>query len=112
MRFQTFINEDYEQVRDYKKAIFDLKVEMAELDFWKGEKVPKDNDKKRLHLQRGVAIKEKIIALKEKIVKSGSELGEAAKMPEGLQDVLDSIPDKDSEEAMKLKKTRKNLGGA
>lgn len=112
MRFVSFINEDYETVRDYKKAIFDLKVEIAEKEFHKGEKVPKDNDKRRLHIQRGIAIKEKIIALKEKIVKLGTELGESVKEPEGLQDVLDQIPDKDSEEALKLKKQRKNLGGA
>lgn len=111
MRFLNFITEDYEEVREYKKAIFDLKVEIAEKEFWEGSKEPTDPDKKRLHIQKGIAIKQKIIALKDKITRAREKLGEAAKMPDDVQELLDQIPDKNSEVDIKLQLKRERLGG-
>ena len=112
MRLQHYIREDYEMVRDYKKAIFDLKVTLGEMEFHEGEKVPADPEKHKLFKQKKLSLKLKIIALKEKIQKLAGTLGESGtKVPEpdGLQDLFDKIPDKDSPETEVMLKKRERF---
>lgn len=112
MRLKNFLTEDYETVRDYKKAIFDLKVALSEMEFHEGEKVPNDPEKHKLFKQKKLSLKLKIIALKEKIQKLAMQLGESGTKvpePEGLQDLFDKIPDKDSEESQTLLKKRERF---
>lgn len=112
MRFINYITEDFETVRDYKKAIFDLKVAMGEKEFHDEEKTPKDPDKYKLFKQKKLSLKLKIIALKEKIQKLAQQLGESGSKvpePEGLKDILDKIPDKKGPEAQSLLKKRERF---
>lgn len=112
MKFYRYLTEDYEAVRDYKKAVFDLKVALGELEFYMGEKVPNDDPLKRQsHLQKGVSLKQKIIGLKEKINKMITDLGESVDVPKELKDTLDKIPDKDSDEFKKLEYQKQKIGG-
>jgi hypothetical protein len=110
MKFQTFITEDYERVREYKKTVFDLKVAIGELDFYKGEKKPTEADQIPAFNMKGVALKQKIIGLKEKVLKMSSELGESIGKIDGLKDLLDSIPDKDSDVSKKLEVAKSKIG--
>ena len=109
MRFHTFITEDNETVRDYKKALFDLKVAMGEMEFHEGEPVPKDAEKHKLFKQKKLSLKLKIIALKEKIQKLAQTLGENIDDTEGLRELLDKIPEKESPEAQAMLKKRERF---
>jgi len=112
MRFVNYITEDYETVRDYKKAIFDLKVALGEIDFHEDEKVPSDPEKHKLFKQKKLGLKLKVIALKEKIQKLAKVLGESGEevpQVEGLKDFLDRVHDKDSEESQTLLKKRERF---
>jgi len=99
MKFYKFITEDYETVREYKKAIFDLKVAMGEKEFMEGEKIENDPERRRRQKEGLVNIKKRIIALKEKIQKMAQELGES--IDPKLQEVLDKIPNKKDIESKK-----------
>jgi hypothetical protein len=110
MRFEMYITEDAESVRQYKKALFDLKVALGELDFYKGEKKPEDAEAIKAFKMAGISIKEKIVSLKEKVLKLAGDLGESVDKTEGLKDVLDQIPDKDSKEFEGLEKRKASLG--
>lgn len=112
MRFNTYITEDYETVREYKKALFDLKVAIGEWEFEEGEPVPDDAQKHKLFKQKKLTLKLKIIALKEKIQKLVVTLGESGTKvpePEGLKELFDKIPDKESEESQALLKKRQRF---
>lgn len=112
MRFINYITEDYETVREYKKAIFDLKVALGEWEFEDGEPVPEDAEKLKLFKQRKLGMKLKVIALKEKIQKLAQVLGESgAEVPkvEGLEEFLAKVPEKESPEAQTLLKKRERF---
>jgi len=112
MRFNNYILEDYETVREYKKAIFDLKVAMGEIEFEESEPVPKDVDKLKLFKQKKLTLKLKVIALKEKIQKLATVLGESGtKVPEveGLEEFLAKVPEKESPESQALLKKRQRF---
>lgn len=93
MKFLNFITEDYETVREYKKAIFDLNVALGEKEFMEGEKRDKDPERARRQKDGMVNIKKKIITLKEKIEKLSTKLGES--IDPKLQEVLDKIPNQE-----------------
>ncbi len=93
MKFQRYVTEDYEQVREYKKAIFDLEVALGEKEYAEGEKPDKDAERRRRQKEFMVNIKMRIITLKEKIQKMSTELGES--IDPKLQEVLDKIPNKE-----------------
>lgn len=112
MRFINYITEDYETVREYKKAIFDLKVALGEMEFEDGEPVPKDADKLKLFKQKKLTLKLKVIALKEKIQKLAQVLGESgAEVPkvEGLEEFLAKVPEKESPESQALLQKRQRF---
>jgi predicted RNase H-like nuclease (RuvC/YqgF family) len=91
MRFGLYIKEDYETVREYKKAIFDLNVALGEKEFMEEEKPEKDPERARRQKEGMINIKKKIITLKEKIQKLSMKLGES--IDPKLQKILDKIPD-------------------
>ena len=93
MKFIRFITEDYEQVREYRKAIFDLEVALGEKEYAEGEKPDTDAERRRRQKEFLVNIKKRIILLKEKIQKMSFELGESIEPK--LQDVLDKIPNQE-----------------
>lgn len=93
MKFLNFITEDYEMVREYKKAIFDLQVALGEKEYAEGEKTETDAEKRVRQKDSLVNIKKKIITLKEKIQKMSMELGES--IDPKLQEVLDKIPNQE-----------------
>lgn len=92
MRLYRFITEDADTALDYKKAVFDLKVVMGEIEYMKKAEVPTDPDRKRMWLQKKEALKWKLVALKDKIQTLASKLTE--KIDPSIQDVLDKIPNK------------------
>ena len=112
MRLQTYISEDFETVREYKKAIFDLKVTIGEIEYEKTEKVPEDPEKHKLFKQKKLGLKLKVIALKEKIQKLAALLGESGTKvpePEGMAELFAKVPEKDSKEAQILLKKRERF---
>lgn len=112
MRLLKYITEDFETVRDYKKAIFDLKVAMGEWEFHKSEPVPKNAEEHKLFQQKELSLKLKVIALKEKIMKLSKTLGESGTKvpePEGMKELFDKIPEKDSKESQILLKKREGF---
>ena len=96
MRFYTYIGEDHESAREYRKAVFDLKVAIGEFDYEDTEPVADDPEIRRRRKERMISLKEKIVMLKEKIVKLSVGVGEGID-PE-LQKVLDTIPDRPKED--------------
>jgi len=92
MKFKSYITEDAETVREYKKAIFDLNVALGEKEFMEGEKPDKDPERRRRQKDGMINIKKKIIMLKDKIQKLSMKLGES--IDQKLQKILDEIPDR------------------
>ena len=113
MRLIKFITEDAESVREYKKAIFDLKVALGEKEFEDDESPPQgDADKLKLFKMKKLGMKLKIIGLKEKIQKLATTVGESGtkvEEPEGLKELFDLIPDKESPESQALLKKRERF---
>ena len=111
MRFSRYMTEDMDKIRAYKKAVFDLKVTMKELEFQKGEKLPADDAEKRIAvLNKTTTLKLKLIQLKAKILKLGLNLNDGFEFDEDeLKKILAEIPDVGSEEELELKKERERL---
>lgn len=93
MRFFQYITEDYEEVREYKKAQFDLKVALGEKEYAEGEKPDQDPERRKRQKESLINIKKNIINLKFKIQQMSTALGE--EMDSKLKEVLATIPNKE-----------------
>ena len=95
MRLLHFITEDYEEALEYKKAVFDLQVALGNFGYLEKKKSPdpleRENDRVKMQI-----IHDKIVRLKQKILKLSHDMGES--ITPKLQKVLDRIPNEEEME--------------
>lgn len=83
--------EDSNDILDYKKTIFDLRTAVGELEYQEAQTPPTERDRKVAYYEKIKLLKEKIVKLKQSILKQSQELGESLKP--ALKELLDKIPD-------------------